>query len=315
MSQNAPESQDSHTTRHAVAKLDARLGQMVKVLDHGFVRVIDYMGDDNAVVQAARVSYGRGTKTASDDQALINYLMRHHHNTPFEMCVIKFHIKLPIFVARQWIRHRTASVNEYSARYSIMGNDYYVPERKELKPQSLSNRQGRDGNIHDEDAKEIEKLLQSRSQQAYDDYQKLLNEDSDGNEINHNRHGLSRELARMVLPLNYYTEWYWSCNLHNLLHFLQLRLDAHAQYEIRVYAEVMYDVVKDWVPMTAAAFEKFRKEAINLSKDMLTALFMLVKAQPSDVIAYLEQNNTYSLSKREIREVANIYARETHGNI
>ena len=294
---------DTHISRLKVEKLDAMLGHSVKILDHGFVRVIDYMGNDSAIVQAARVSYGRGTKSVSEDQGLINYLMRHHHNTPFEMCVIKFHIKLPIFVARQWIRHRTASVNEYSARYSIMGSDYYLPEPAQLQAQSSNNRQGRAGELSPADADKITAILRQDSDHAYDDYQKLLNEDAAGNVIDPNQQGLSRELARMVLPLNYYTEWYWSCNLHNLLHFLQLRLDSHAQYEIRVYAEAIYDILKKWVPLTAAAFEQYRLHAVNLSPKMLAAYDMLVKG----LVPTLQNTG---LSKRELSEVEKIFARK-----
>jgi thymidylate synthase (FAD) len=229
------------TKRPSVAALEELLFKSFKVLDHGFVRVVDYMGDDTAVVQAARVSYGRGTKRSSQDQALINYLMRHRHTTPFEMCEIKFHVKMPIFVARQWLRHRTASVNEYSARYSILSKEFYIPDIDHLAPQSTSNKQGRDGALSLQEKERILDILRTDATQAYAHYEELMNCTENGDIIDPERLGLTRELARMNLTLNYYTEFYWKVNLHNLLHFLSLRADAHAQYEIRVYAELIQD--------------------------------------------------------------------------
>ena len=215
----------SHTTlRPTVPALEAYLFKAVPVLDHGFVRVVDYMGDDGAVVQAARVSYGRGTRKALEDEGLIRYLMRHYHSTPFEMCEIKFHVKLPIFVARQWIRHRTANVNEYSARYSIMDKDFYLPAPEQLAVQSSDNRQGRGEVLDSATAERVISLLREDADQTYGHYEEML-----GDEI-----GLARELARMNLTLNTYTQWYWKTDLHNLFHFLRLRADGHAQYEIRV---------------------------------------------------------------------------------
>ena len=258
---------ETATTRRAVSPgLEEVLYQAVPVLDHGFVRVIDYMGDDAAVVQAARVSYGRGTKKVSEDKGLIHYLMRHRHSTPFEMCEIKFHVKLPIFVARQWIRHRTANVNEYSARYSILDREFYVPAEENLAAQSASNRQGRGDVLQGKEAAQVLDLLRTDATHAYDHYLTMLNESEDGQTIDESRQGLARELARMNLGLNFYTQWYWKVDLHNLMHFLSLRADAHAQYEIRVYADVMVDLLKRWVPLTAEAFVEHRLHGVTLSK-------------------------------------------------
>ena len=215
------------------------LFQAIPVLDHGFVRVIDYMGDDAAIVQAARVSYGRGTRRVSEDAGLIRYLMRHRHSTPFEMCEIKYHVKLPIFVARQWIRHRTANVNEYSARYSILDREFYIPAPEHLAAQSAVNRQGRGDVLAGDEAAQVLDLLREDATRCYDHYAEMLNEDATGAPRDPSRQGLARELARMNLTLNTYTQWYWKIDLHNLFHFLSLRADAHAQYEIRVYAEAM----------------------------------------------------------------------------
>jgi thymidylate synthase (FAD) len=260
-------------TRRAVAPaLEEVLYQAIPVLDHGIVRVIDYMGDDNAVVQAARVSYGRGTKKVSEDQGLIHYLMRHRHSTPFEMCEIKFHVKMPIFVARQWIRHRTANVNEYSARYSILDREFYIPAPEHLAAQSASNRQGRGNVLEGAEAQRVLDLLKQDSTQAYDHYVEMLNETETGEAIDASRSGLARELARMNLSLNFYTQWYWKIDLHNFMHFLSLRADPHAQYEIRVYAEAMLDVLKRWVPLTYEAFVQHRLGAVTLSKNALAVV-------------------------------------------
>ena len=264
---------ESAATRRAVSPgLEEVLYQAVPVLDHGFVRVIDYMGDDAAVVQAARVSYGRGTKKVSEDKGLIHYLIRHRHSTPFEMCEIKFHVKLPIFVARQWIRHRTANVNEYSARYSILDREFYVPAEQNLAAQSASNRQGRGDVLEGKEAAQVLDLLRTDATHAYDHYLTMLNESEDGQKIDESRQGLARELARMNLGLNFYTQWYWKVDLHNLMHFLSLRADAHAQYEIRVYADVMVDLLKRWVPLTAEAFVEHRLHGVTLSKSAWGAI-------------------------------------------
>ncbi|MBV0891988.1 FAD-dependent thymidylate synthase [Paracoccus sp. Z118] len=227
------------------------------VLDHGLIRVIDYMGDDSAIVQAARVSYGRGTKAVSNDEGLIRYLMRHWHSTPFEMCEVKFHVKLPVFVARQWIRHRTANVNEYSARYSILDREFYIPAPEQLAAQSTVNNQGRGEVLSGDEAQRVLDLLREDSMRAYDHYEGMLSQDG--------QQGLARELARMNLPANIYTQWYWKTDLHNLFHFLRLRADVHAQYEIRVYAEAMCRIVADWVPLAYGAFEDYRLGGVSLS--------------------------------------------------
>src|SRR5471030_444289 len=225
--------QNAATARPTVPALEEMLYAPLEVLDHGFVRVIDYMGDDAAIVQAARVSYGRGTRRVSEDAGLIRYLMRHRYSTPFEMAEIKYHVKLPIFVARQWIRHRTANVNEYSARYSILDREFYIPAPEHLAAQSLSNRQGRGDVLEGGEAADVLALLREDAGRNYDHYAAMLNEDADGNPVDAARQGLARELARMNLTLNTYTQWYWKTDLHNLFHFLSLRADAHAQYEIR----------------------------------------------------------------------------------
>ncbi|MBP7189679.1 MAG: FAD-dependent thymidylate synthase [Rickettsiaceae bacterium] len=289
------------STRRVVSpELEKILYEPQKVLDHGFVRVIDYMGDDSSIVQAARVSYGRGTKQVSQDKGLINYLMRHRHTTPFEMCDIKFHIKLPIFVARQWIRHRTASVNEYSARYSILGNEFYLPARENIAAQSQTNRQGRsDSSVPPEVADRVLSILKNDAMGCYDHYIDMMNEDENGNVIDENKIGITRELARMNLTLNYYTEWYWKINLHNLFHFLALRADGHAQYEIRVYAEAMLDIVKKWVPFAHEAFEEHRMHSASLSRTGLAVVKRMIAGEK------VTQENS-GLSKREWAELESL---------
>ncbi|HSF96452.1 MAG TPA: FAD-dependent thymidylate synthase [Thermohalobaculum sp.] len=255
----------SRKTRRVVAEgLEAHLYEAVPVLDHGFVRVVDYMGDDAAIVQAARVSYGQGTKHARDDSGLIRYLMRHWHSTPFEMCEIKFHVKLPVFVARQWIRHRTANVNEYSARYSILDREFYIPAPDALAAQSTVNNQGRGATLEGSEAQRVLEILKDDSSRCYDHYESMLSQEG--------QQGLARELARMNLPMNIYTQWYWKTDLHNLMHFLRLRADAHAQYEIRVYADAICDLVREWVPATWKAFEDYRLHAAQFSGPGMAAL-------------------------------------------
>ncbi len=266
----------AETRRPTVPALEALLFTALPVLDHGFVRVIDYMGDDAAIVQAARVSYGRGTRRVSEDAGLIRYLMRHRHSTPFEMCEIKYHVKLPIFVARQWIRHRTANVNEYSARYSILDREFYLPAPEHLAAQSATNRQGRDEVLDATEAARVLDLLRADATRTYDHYAEMLNEAPH----DPGRKGLARELARMNLTLNTYTQWYWKTDLHNLLHFLSLRADPHAQYEIRVYAETMLDTLDAWVPAAAAAFRDYRLGAVTLSAPMLAVLRRMLAGEP-----------------------------------
>lgn len=286
-----------HTTRRpTVAALEERLYQPVPVLDHGFVRVIDYMGDDGAIVQAARVSYGRGTTRLRDDRGLIRYLMRHRHTTPFEMCELKLHVKLPIFVARQWIRHRTASVNEYSARYSVLDREFYLPRPEDLAAQSQSNRQGREEPLPPAQAARVLDLLRDDAVRCYDHYLDLLNEGPDGQPQDPERLPLSRELARMNLNLSYYTQWYWKVDLHNLLHFLALRMDAHAQHEIRVYADVIGALVAAWVPAAWEAFCDYRLHGVTLSRLEVAAVQALIRGEQPDLVAL-------GLSPREAREL------------
>jgi thymidylate synthase (FAD) len=291
----ATRGQRSETARVSVPALEALLYQAVPVLDHGFVRVIDYMGDDGAVVQAARVSYGRGTRRVSEDAGLIRYLMRHRHSTPFEMCEIKFHVKLPIFIARQWIRHRTANVNEYSARYSILDREFYVPAPEQLAAQSAVNRQGRGEVLAGAEAAAVLDLLRGDAIQTYEHYAWMLNDGGD----DPSRRGLARELARMNLTLNTYTQWYWKTDLHNLLNFLSLRADAHAQYEIRVYADAMLEMVKAWVPATHQAFVDYRMGAATLSAQMLAVVRRRLAGE-----AVVQE--TSGLSKREWLELGDI---------
>ncbi|PKP70620.1 MAG: thymidylate synthase (FAD) [Alphaproteobacteria bacterium HGW-Alphaproteobacteria-4] len=245
------------TLRATSPGMEAELYVAHEILDHGLLRVIDYMGDDAAICQAARVSYGRGTKAVTDDRGLIRYLMRHWHSTPFEMCEVKFHVKLPVFVARQWIRHRTANVNEYSARYSILDREFYIPAPENLAAQSVVNNQGRGELLEGDEAQRVLDLLRDDAMRSFDHYEGMLSQDG--------QKGLARELARMNLPMNTYTQWYWKTDLHNLFHFLRLRADTHAQYEIRVYAEKMCEITRAWVPLAYGAFEDYRLGGVNLS--------------------------------------------------
>ena len=292
----AARARQASTRRVTVEALEALLYQPIAVLDHGFIRVIDYMGDDGAVVQAARVSYGRGTRRVSEDRGLINYLMRHHHSTPFEMCEIKYHVKLPIFVARQWIRHRTANVNEYSARYSILDREFYIPAPDQLAAQSTANRQGRGAVLTGDEAARVLDLLRDDAERCYRDYAWLLNEDDAGAPADPGRRGLARELARMNLTLNTYTQWYWKVDLHNLMHFLALRADAHAQYEIRVYADAMLETLRAWVPLTCEAFMDYRIGGTHLSAKMLAVVRRMVAGETVAAEAS-------GLSKREWAEL------------
>jgi thymidylate synthase (FAD) len=289
------------TLRPTVPALEEILFEPIPVLDHGFLRVIDYMGDDAAVVQAARVSYGRGTRKVTEDRGLIMYLMRHWHTTPFEMAEIKFHVKLPIFVARQWIRHRTASINEYSARYSILDKEFYIPDEAHLAAQSTVNRQGRGEVLTGDEAARVLDMLRGDAEKAHADYAWMLNENPDSQNpdltvADPNRSGLARELARMNLTLNTYTQWYWKTNLHNFMHFLRLRADSHAQYEIRVYAEKMLDVLRRWTPLTYEAFLEYRHGAVNFSRTALKVVKKLLAGEPVSMEAS-------GLSPREWREL------------
>ena len=287
------------THRITCESLEKILYEPFKVLDHGFIRVMDYMGDDSAIVQSARVSYGQGTKKVSNDKGLIRYLMRNWHTTPFEMCEIKFHVKLPIFVARQWIRHRTANVNEYSARYSILDKEFYIPKPQHMSSQSTTNKQGRGSNLSKKDTERFLKILKDDAERNYKHYEDMLNENQSGEIKNDDKTGLSRELARINLTLNTYTQWYWKIDLHNLLHFLYLRDDPHAQYEIQAYAEIILNkIVKRWVPYTYDAFKEFQLESYNLSR---TAIEIIRKRLQGKKISYEKSG----LSRREWIELTN----------
>ena len=275
------------TLRAVSEGMEQHLYTAYPILDHGFVRVVDYMGDDSAICQAARVSYGKGTKSVQNDEGLVRYLMRHWHSTPFEMCEVKLHVKLPVFVARQWIRHRTANVNEYSARYSILDREFYIPAPDQLAAQSQVNNQGRGEALQGEEAARVLEILKSDSTRAYDNYEKMISDDG--------QQGLARELARMNLPANIYTQWYWKVDLHNLLHFLRLRADSHAQYEIRVYADAICKIVADWVPFSFRAFEDYRMNAVTMSAQMMGALRRMLAGE-----AVTQENS--GLTAREWRE-------------
>jgi thymidylate synthase (FAD) len=256
----------SQNLNQAIISSDTEIiGKEYKCLDKGFVRLVDVMGDDSSIVQAARVSYGKGTKSVSIDRELIRYLMRHRHTSPFEMVEFKFHVKLPIFIARQWIRHRTANVNEYSGRYSEMKDEFYLPELNQIRPQSQMNKQARsDEQLPSEKSEKILSILEKTQRQLYDEYKEILDI------------GSARELARINLPLSTYTEWYWKIDLHNLLHFLKLRMDHHAQYEIRVYAETIAKIIKQLVPLTWEAFEDYILESVTLSKNEINVFKELI---------------------------------------
>ena len=292
-------SKSKKTLRITCKSLEKILYQPFNVLDHGFIRVMDYMGDDSAIVQSARVSYGKGTKKVSNDKGLIRYLMRNWHTTPFEMCEIKLHVKLPIFVARQWIRHRTANVNEYSARYSILDKEFYIPKVQHMSRQSITNKQGRENNLSKKYALNFLQILKNDAERSYKNYEHMLNERPGGEIIDENKEGLTRELARINLTLNTYTQWYWKIDLHNLLHFLYLREDSHAQYEIQAYADVILNkIVKRWVPYTYNAFKEFQLESYNLSRN---ATEIIKKKLRGEKVNY--ENS--GLSKREWVELTN----------
>ncbi len=293
--------QENKTKRVVAPELEKVLYEAIPILDHGFIRVVDYMGDDTSIVQAARVSYGKGTKKVSTDAGLIKYLMRHWHSTPFEMCEIKYHIKLPIFIARQWIRHRTANVNEYSARYSILDKEFYLPSPEHLAAQSKNNRQGRGNVLEGEQAKKVLDLLKNDAEQTYNNYETMLNEKYDGTIIDESTSGLARELARMNLTLNTYTQWYWKTDLLNLMNFLRLRADHHAQYEIRTYADAMLDTVKKWVPITYEAFMDYRVGGTEVSSKGKKIIQKLIKGEKVNI-------EDSGLSKREWNELMEAFS-------
>ncbi len=288
---DSPESGSNRTRRVVSEGMESVLHEPHRVLDHGFVRVVDYFGNDSSIVQAARVSYGAGTKKAREDEGLIRYLMRHRHTTPFEMCEVKFHVKLPMFVARQWIRHRTANVNEYSARYSILDREFYIPDRSHLASQSSANAQGREELLPEEEANRTLAILKADSSAAYDHYEQMLSQDG--------QVGLARELARMNLPSNIYTQWYWKIDLHNLLHFILLRGDSHAQFEIRAYAETIGWIVQKWVPMTWRAFEDYQLNGATLSYSQVECIRRMLRGEEVS-------QKTSGMSPREWRELETV---------
>ncbi|MDR3689307.1 MAG: FAD-dependent thymidylate synthase [Fimbriimonas sp.] len=255
--------------RIIVEQAEALLDQEIKVLDKGFVRLVDYMGGDERIVQAARVSYGSGTKSYRQDRGLIHYLMKNWHTSPFEQVQLTFHTKMPIFVARQWVRHRTARLNEISGRYSVMKDEFYVPAPEQIRPQSENNKQGRsEDRFSPDQEREIIRLFSEEQTAVYQTYEKLL-------EFN-----VARELARNNLPLSLYTEWYWQIDLHNLFHFLRLRMDAHAQYEIRAFAEAMAVCAKAVAPIAYEAFEEHILGSVAFSKGECEALAAMLTGQP-----------------------------------
>jgi thymidylate synthase (FAD) len=255
-----------------VPEAEALLDQEIKVLDKGFVRLVDYLGGDARIVQSARVSYGAGTKSVREDKGLIHYLMRHQHTSPFEQVILTFHAKMPIFVARQWIRHRTARLNEISGRYSVMKDDFYLPELEQVRRQSKMNKQGRDEEPVDQElAHQVIETLQNEQQEIYREYETMI------------EHDIARELARINLPLSLYTEWYWQIDLHNLFHFLKLRLDAHAQYEIRVYAEALAQCAKAVAPLAYEAFEEYSQHSRSFSRTEMDALRALLDGKPCTI--------------------------------
>jgi thymidylate synthase (FAD) len=276
---STPYSEQHQTRRLTTPEADAMLGQKIPCLDKGFVYLVDYMGGDASIVQAARVSYGIGTKTVHEDRGLIRYLMRHQHTTPFEMVELKFHLKMPIFVARQMIRHRTANVNEYSGRYSVMPDEFYVPEPEHVSVQSQTNRQGGGEPVDAERASEVIAIIEREQREVRDGYEQMLEWD------------IRRELARVNLGVAQYTEWYWKNDLHNIFRFLQLRLDDHAQYEIRVFAEAMARIVKAVAPIAWEAFEDYQLRSARFSALELEAILALLGDIPADedVIAALPE--------------------------
>ena len=273
----------------------------VPLYEHGFVGLLDTMGSDEDICQAARVSYGTGTKSVSDDRNLIRYLMRHRHTSPFEMAEAKFHLKLPIFVMRQLVRHRTANLNEYSARYSVLSDEFYIPAPDYVAPQSTTNKQGRGGEISDEAKEKVIDVMEQSIQTSYSDYLMLLGETREADVFGPDYPGLSRELARAVVPVANYTECYWKCDLHNLFHFLGLRMDSHAQREIRDFATTMYELVKPIFPASAEAFEDYRFYSRTLSRMDLLAVKDMLAGE------FVPSADYYGMSKREYTEFVDFF--------
>jgi thymidylate synthase (FAD) len=266
------------------------LDKEFKVLDKGFVRLVDYLGGDDRIVQAARVSYGKGTKSYREDAGLIDYLLRHEHTSPFEQVVLTFHVKLPIFVARQWIRHRTARVNEVSGRYSIMKDDFYVPAPGDLASQSDDNKQGRaEEPMAADQAARVREILERGQKEAYGGYSGLVED------------GLAREIARINLPLSLYTEWYWQIDLHNLFRFLMLRLDSHAQKEIRLYARVMLEMTRAVAPKAVESFERNTLSAVRFTGAEMAELRRRLAAAPDDVSGQLLRGKELERLEEKLR--------------
>ena len=277
--------------RAVSTELDKLLDVQQKVLDHGFIRVVDYMGNDASVVQAARISYGEGTKQISQDKGLINYLMRNYHTTPFEMCEIKLHVKMPMFVARQWVRHRTANINEYSARYSVLSNDFYVPHESQVCRQSKENKQVRADAVEAHTAEKVINDIKQHSEDSYKLYEHLIGSEE--------KEGIARELARAVLPVNFYTEMYWKIDANNFMHFIRLREHAHAQFEIREYGRVLLDILKAWMPITYEAFLQYRKGCFNVSQELMQHLISKYDSV-DEIVQHLKKHS--NLTAREIKE-------------
>ena len=274
------------------------LGKPIEILDHGFVYLVDYMGNDEAIEQAARVSYGSGTRQVNETTGLLRYLMRGEHTSPYEMVEFKFHAKMPIFVARQWVRHRTASINEQSARYSVVESEFYIPDPEVISVQSVDNKQGRGANVSTGYAEEIRVKLSDYYSGAHNLYDLLLNGEGE------DRPGIARELARIPLPVATYTEWYWKIDLHNLLHFLKLRMDPHAQWEMRQYANAMAEIVKNSVPICWKAFEDYQLKATKLTRPEKDVIASLISGMEFSEEQVLSAAGRVGLSnKREVSEM------------
>jgi thymidylate synthase (FAD) len=286
----------------------------ITVLDHGFCGLVDHMGDDLAIVQAARVSYGAGTRSVREDRGLIRYLLRHFHSSPIEMCEVKFHLKLPIFVMRQLIRHRTASTNEYSGRYSVMSDEFYVPESEMIQPQSTDNRQGRGGDLTTESKIAAQWLIKSMCDYAYKGYQRLLGDTKDQDVFGDDFDGVARELARTVLPVGNYTECYWKIDLSNLFKLLKLRTDVHAQYEIRVFAEAMFTLIQPIFPIACEAYVDYQRDAVTLSRMEVVLMRDLISGtEPTELLHEMRTHpkavaDQYDMTKRELDEFVERFA-------
>jgi thymidylate synthase (FAD) len=289
----------SPTRRLVVPEVESILHEPISVLGVGFVRLVDYMGGDSAIVQGARVSYGKGTKSLSDDRGLIRYLLRNRHTSPFELAVAKFHVRAPIFVTRQWFRHRTASINEYSARYSVLEREFYIPRPENLAQQSSSNKQGRGDQLSSVEAERVINMLRDDAARCYDHYLEMLNEEEGGSVLDATKPSVAREVARMNLPVSVMTQFYWQINLWNMLHFLKLRSDAHAQYEIRAYADAILSIVQKWAPISYEAFRDYMQDGLHLSGPALRAVRCALAGKAVDL-------NAAGLSKREVAELLSV---------